>query len=313
MTTLRTIKIEELDYIELKDAEVATADDEYMLEEFQGTGEILENSIGSNHLTMGMMEYLNLAYNNHKGVYITPEQIWLIVLSEIATIVSNAPEQYEDVFTSSKGEKQDILVRGSGHTLPMDEIKKALIEIIPSEISTFFPQLETFDENYATASSIAFADVVSPYYSYSMYMCGIPEVRVVGTNSDWNNIVTCVDTISQLLNTSDITNYLDKVIAVINVFIFNVNPSFWKKMFYVERCGSGGQVEVLGWFRDMYNEVPSIKYTHNYPTGISSIQYKNITTNEKFEMYSGLMSCSLEDDGFLRPNIDKIVVKLVED
>lgn len=260
--------------------------------------------------TQGMMEYLNLAYNNHKGVVISPEIMWLLILNEIAQIVSERPEVFQEYFTySTDNQKVEISVLSDDDTmLPVDKIVEKLKELCPIDVDVFFPEMNALVDNYQIASHSAFADAVSPYYNYSMFMCGIPKIHFVGSDDDWKNIQSSLFSIGAKIKDSIMEAYLGEVYSQIQKFI-DRDVEVLSDMFGVERCGSGGQVEVIGWFQNFYYKTPDIKYTYNYSTSISTVEYKNLSTNKDFVMFTGVMSSSIGPEDFLVPYIDVLVAE----
>jgi len=288
-----------------------------------GKGKIVHESNQGSIPVLGHMQYFEMAYNAHKGIYLTHENVWLTVLGEIATIVSENPEDYRKFFTDSD-DKEEILVESGGSiVLAIDRITNKLKNKINVDHSLFFPEMNTFDTLYDFAAMSSFGDIVSPYYTYSMYMCGFPKIRVVGTSSDWKNIHDTIIKLSsnEVFGGTEVGQYLNKARSTVLQIIRGLESSsltpvertdLWNNIFAVERCGSGGQVEVTGWFKDIYHKSPSPRYTHNYPTSISKVDYTIKNIEGKFEMFTGLLSCELEvrDSGgvkFLRPRIERIV------
>lgn len=273
-----------------------------------GDDELIHSSSSDlSFFTKGFMEYLDLAYNKHKGAVISPEIIWLVILNEIATIVAERPETFRHLFTNSD-EKEEILVESDSKVLPIYKIIEQLKLLCPSDIEMYFPDLEIQIAGYNFASHAAFADIVSPFYSYSMFMCGIPKVAFLGNDEDWYNILASLYKIECAMNDNMVSTYFARVRIVIQHFL-NKDVEVLKKMFFVEMCGSGGQVEVFGWIRDLYYLVPPLKYTFNYATSISKVDYKCLTEQKDYSLYTGLMSATLDEDDFLIPNIDLILVE----
>lgn len=265
----------------------------------------------------GFMRYLEVGYNNHKGVFITPEQIWLLVLSQISSIVNERPEDFRDLFTESEG-KQEIMVEDEGDELISTQlIVDELNARVQFNSDILFPEIEEFDLNYEFCANASFAEMSSHYYNYSMYCCGFRFVTVLGVKQDWLNILTAILDISHEFMDEYLSKYLNQVYATISMYFAspdNVDAEDFTKMFYVERCGSGGQVEVHGWFRELYHFQPSIKYPENYSTGISKVKYKRLITGQSFELYTGLLGFvyNPEDDSIM-PACQYILAEELQD
>lgn len=247
--------------------------------------------------------YLQKCWGEHLGIVITPEIIWYTLLCEIAALVKENPEQYRQLFTNST-DKKEILVEGGDIILPLGKIVAELRKLVPTDIATFLPQTSTLTPHSLFAQYAAFCDICSPYYDYSMFMCGIPKIDIRGTKEDYQLITYHWDNVSELIGKSEWT---EKVKLTLNRIVEELeNPEFWKDIFALERCGSGGQVEVIGWFSDLYRIEPSIRFVGNYTTGISIVNYKNISTNKNYSLNSGLFYSKMEGD-FLVPEFGFVV------
>ena len=173
---------------------------------------------------------------------------------------------------------------------------------IPSDIIIHcFPSYSTDTEKAIIANYTAFLDMVSPYYNYSMYMCGIPKVKILGTKEDWMTFIIKCSRIAEIIPEFKI--YLTKVGQTVNNII--ENSCDYSKMFSLDRCGSGHQVEVSGWIRDFYIEQPSVRYPENFVSCIAKIDYHNYNDNKDYRLYAGVFT-SVVEDGYLVPEFDNI-------
>ena len=82
------------------------------------------------------------------------------------------------------------------------------------------------------------------------------------------------------------------------------------KFFVDEPCGSGSQSEISGWIVDFYMD-NSKRYLNNFPTLISSFEYKNYNESPAgdYTMYTGLFSSIETDDNYLIPDYGYLVCK----
>lgn len=252
------------------------------------------------------LEYIEYAWANHLGIVIDPKYFWHMILSEVALIVKANPKQYQSLFTSSD-DIIDISVPTSDPTiLPIDLIIEQLVKLVPIDTDIFLPSFSTETPDYSLAIQTTFADVVSPYYNYSMFMCGIPSYTINGSQKDWETLSNNFDILCNKLN---ISNKFERLSAILKEFIdepFRDDIETWKSIFRLEQCGSGSQVEVFGWITSFYTKLPSPRYSYNFSSHISSVNYTNITTNKKYVMYNGLFE-SIIDNGILYPKYTYII------
>ena len=157
---------------------------------------------------------------------------------------------------------------------------------------------------------IGFCDMCSPYYAYGMLCCGIPAVNVLGTADDYKLMKHKWDDLAKLF--PDLSAYFSQVSATLQSIVSNLSaPDFWTKMFNLERCGSGGEVEVEGWITTLFKDVPSIRYVGNYTTGVSVMEYTNFSTGKKYKMQDGLFFSRMEGV-FLVPKFGFTIHEILE-
>lgn len=68
---------------------------------------------------------------------------------------------------------------------------------MPLDKSMFLPQFSTSDKEAKLAHYSCFLQTVSPYFRFKID-CGIPRVRVDGTQEDYLKIVKCLEKISEV-------------------------------------------------------------------------------------------------------------------
>jgi len=243
------------------------------------------------------LDYLSLCWKNHYGIVISPTILWNMVLNNLAFEVNKNPETFRKYFTESD-EKQEIIVEQGGHLIDVSLLITGLEGRIPSNLlGDCFPIFSTDTENSDIADYTAFLDMVSPYYNYGMLLCGIPKIKVFGSNEDWELFINESQKIYSLI--PEFNNYL----IAVNYRIFEIldDEADYSTFFTLERCGSGSQVEVNGWITDFFIEQPHVNYPENFIPCISKIDYKNYNEGGKeYRLYAGLFNSEVED-GYLVP------------
>jgi hypothetical protein len=267
---------------------------------------IVVNNIPSGIRHKNYLEYLQLCYDNHYAFVLKPEHIWQIILCEVATHIKANAERFRSLFTTSE-EKKNLKV----HTidpliLPLHSIIDELHANIPSDISVFFPDFSTISEGGKLACAAAFCDGMSPYYNYTMFMCGLPKVRVEGDVTEWQKINDSLVKIAEMLHLEDYAYKVSNVINNICHTITHQTNEHFKTFFSLVRCGSGGQTEVNGWFTDLYIKRPTVGYVGNYSSCISKIEYKNLSTGKDYFMKVGLLRSKFEGE-YLVPDFTFVV------
>jgi hypothetical protein len=251
------------------------------------------------------LDYLSKCYATHYGIIVKPDIIWYTILCEIEAIVKSQPENYRHIFTDSN-EKKDILVFTQDPVMmPIDSLIEEVFKLIPTGLKKedILLNFSTTTKAETFAFSTSFLDAVSPYYNYMMYLCGFNKIKVLGTIEDYQMISDTLILLSVLFG-SEMLEYLAKCKTVIKKIIDGFDDqNFWNDIFTVEQCGSGHQEEADGWFCELFNKKPSVRYVENFPTHISLVEYKNITTGKEFIMNSGILSSNMDGD-YLIPNFE---------
>lgn len=273
--------------------------------------EIARDCIEGEFRHINYIEYLQMAWGNHYGIVMSPDIFWYVFLNESASHIKDNSEHYRSLFTTAAEGKVDIIIPTmDSQLINLDVIAEELRKLVPTDIDLFVPSFTTSTKSSSLAFKAAFADAMSPYYNYMMFMCGIPKVQICGNSEDWNKVCDGIEKIKAILNKNEeITSYFDRVHGIAKSITGNMetaDASFWKGMFSLERCGSGGQVDVKGWIVDLFIKKPRPAYVNNFPTCVAKVEYKLLDTNQEFELSHGLFSSKIED-GFLVPDFGFII------
>lgn len=270
--------------------------------------EYILNKIPSGNLQhLNYLYYLEICWKRHYNAVIKPDYIWQIILCEFANHIKNNSEKYRKLFTDSN-EKKDIVVNTIDPViLPIDSVVKKLIDLIPfKNVKSFIPKFSTTNDLSILAFSAAFCDAMSPYYNYGMFLCGIPKIKIEGTKSDWELLQSNFDIIVKELKLNKYKNKVNKILNnIINSYEDN-DIDFFKNIIKMERCGSGSQHTVNGWIKDLYIDNVDFGLTKNYPSCVSNVEYKNLTTNKEYIMNVGLFSSQLIN-GYLTPEFSYVI------
>lgn len=243
------------------------------------------------------LDYLTACWKDHLGIVITPDILWYTLLCEVASLVKSDPEKYRHLFSCSE-EKQEVTVITAAVVMPLDLLIDALKELVPADIGKFFPEFSTSTPRSQHAFRTTFCDAISPYYQYSTMMCGFPFIDIRGTEDDYNLLNQKWKEITELLGSED--PWFQTVQQTIeNCIHRRTDAEWWKAMISVERCGSGSDIKVFGWFPDLFRMKPEEPYPKNFPTCVSRMEYKNLSTNRFYVMQEGLFSSTMDGDALV--------------
>jgi len=268
-------------------------------------------NISGNILHSNYLEYLELCWANHLGVIISPDFIWNIIIYEIGGYIKNNKDTYRELFSNSSEKVEIVIPATDPLVLDINQIVSVLKDLCPTDIELFLPNFSTSNIRTVFANNATFCDTMSVYYNYSMFMCGIPKVKILGSEQDWLKMKNNLSNISSLLNTKKVTNYLDNIQYILDSIISSeTENSFWTDIFYLKKCGSGHQTEVCGWITKLFMKEPDLRYVSNYSTLVSKVPYKILPININMELYSGLFSSELVEE-YLVPSFGYIVNEVV--
>ncbi len=261
------------------------------------------------------LEYVELCYAKHYGVIVSPNTIWYTILGELAIHVKENIEHYRHLFTTSNEKVEISIPCADPEQIDLKLLLDTCIEHIPIDSRILMPRFSTETFNSRFAHSLAFLDTVSPYYNYSMYLCGIPKIQLTGKTSDWIIMEQHIKTLSTWFDKEEAQTYLNDLIDLIGLIRMDMDKEtqtdFWSQMFYLRKCGSGHTNTVEGWITTLYMKEPEVKYTVNYSTHISQIKYKNLDTGRNFKMSGGLFNSQLIKD-YLKPDFGFVLHEIKE-
>lgn len=259
-----------------------------------------------------MLEYFEACWKDHLGVTITPDMFWYTLLCELSVIVKADAENYRHLFSTSEEKQKLIVISGDPVRMPVNDMIELLKDRVPSDVGLFIPEFTTSTPRSKHAMNVAFCDMCSPYYSYGMLCCGIPAVDVRGTPDDYALMKSKWEELSGLFKDASLAAWIQRVSDTLQSILDNFSSSeFWLKMFHLERCGSGSDVELEGWIANFFKEVPRVRYIENYTSGVSVMDYENVQTKKNYRMQEGLFFSRMEGD-FLVPQFGFTIHEVIK-
>jgi hypothetical protein len=266
----------------------------------------------------GWLGLLAEAYSRHEKVRIAPHDLWFIVMTELAREVMRAPETYRTLFTSST-EKQLITVpTGDITTISVERLVEELESKVLVPVQLFIPGLSTASSDVYAALCATFCDMVQSYYNYGTFCCGIPEIEVTGTPEDWAMLAANCGTIKDLFHRVDapanVTDYMARVGRLFTHITGDVatgepDMEFWKGIFTAKNVGSGGQLQITGWVKDLYLEKRLDSKIENFTHSVGVVPYFNLETQRKFTAIYGAFGVLRSPEGFIYSSYDHVIVE----
>jgi len=246
------------------------------------------------------MEYLEKCWGAHLGIVVTPDILWFTVLSELVGVVKDGVETYRHLFTDSHEKKDIVVVTQEPEVMPLNQLVGALRQHVPTESTLFMPEFSTTTSAARHAMYASFCDLCSPYYNYSMLACAFPAISIQGSEDDWQRLSAQWSKLKPLFKAAG--HWVDRVGEILAGCHNNrEDAQWWQNMFKLERCGSGSQTEVSGWFSELFRVPPQgPAYVSNFPTNVAKVEYKQLNTAREFVMQDGLF-CSRREGDFMFP------------
>lgn len=301
-------------------------------QDIAGSAKVDVNTLVRGHLPgtlyhANYLTYLEVCWANHYTPVVSPDILWFGLLNEVASIIRDNPEAVRELFTTSPEKQRIIVPTGDSEVVPLDLIIDQLKGLVPGGIEGYLPTFSTTTLNSRFAHYAAFCDAVSPYYSYGMYMCGFPAIKILGTIDDYVKLAEAWRQLPKLLVAQG-TAFFARVQKVLEELVVALHGArgetdigreaareWFGTIFAAENCGSGHQTEVNGWITKLQRKQPKgPRYASNFAPQIAKVQYDELTTKRKFVMLYGLFSSELVD-GVATPSFSPLVFepKMTED
>ena len=167
-------------------------------------------SSGTSH-DMCLTAVFARAYDRHHHLYITPDSVWLTIMTQFATYLEKYAEVLRNKFVDHEGQ-QTLTVYGYGtlRTANYPALIKEMVEQIGAHIKDqsvakwAVPNFTTTTDTDRTVGSLVLMSAMKAYFSYKMcLMCGLPAVtfwvhRMIGERLglelvDWWSLILVMD------------------------------------------------------------------------------------------------------------------------
>lgn len=205
-----------------------------------------------------LVQAVHRAFSEHRPLLLTPDIIWITIAQGFAQHVNNQAENLRDRFVQHQGKKELHVVVTE---IPRDasewakNIQEWVLQIRDHEGADLYRALEcNFSTSTAitrTVSQVVMMDAFKQYFDYVSYcICGIPEITLLGSVEDWQEISHRVEIIAEY----DLKWWSDRMKPICREFIETASgkPSvdFWRCI-YKPQPVYGGEL-ITGWLADLF-------------------------------------------------------------
>lgn len=265
--------------------------------------------------------YVQNSYSNHYKMVISPDILWYTIMCEIAHEVVSNSKQYSSIFTDDPNNKKQIIVYGNeDDVLNMDAVYDQLKVLVPVDTDIFVPKFSTSTEKSRLAILGSFLETCSPYYSYGMLACGIPSIRIEGTQNDWTLFSVKLLKLANIFKTHNkvymwlMSDVLTVVSNICDIMTNGDDNKEWlSKIFAQEPCGSGSQYHIDGWITNLYLYKPDYpREAYKFNKHISKVPYTHLGSGSEYKLCFGLTHSNFDNAGFLVPDFSMVQFKQLE-
>ena len=259
------------------------------------------------------------AYTDHRPFVLSPDMIWLLISQGFARHVNANAEELRQYFVKFSG-KLTLVVESEEYlfTSPdkWEEIFPQFTEQISKHVGKDLVNVLTSDFSTTTpvekiASQITIMEAMESYFEYAVMTvgCGIPEITLLGTTKDWQNVLEKTKKLSRY----ELKWWTDELVPLLEQFVEaskgEVDKKFWQNMFKYHSQKKYGAPNIIdGWFVKFFpydedgkrNDLKKLVGGDHLPDEIVNVDVKYIITDGIFseeimmELWSGFIG--LEQD-----------------
>jgi hypothetical protein len=213
--------------------------------------------------TSPLFHAVSYAFNSHCPLVLTPDSVWLTILTGLTHHIDSDPEKMRHHFVAHEGKKElEVKIAGGGirdasswlwetgikgfSRLLQENLNPKRHALIVSSFSTTTP-------TDRLASEVALMGAMKHWFAYKMTLaCGISRVTIEGTPADWSNIIDRVNALSEF----DLSWWTASLLPVLGQIKSacegRPDIDFWTRAYLKHVIGSGGDYNVSGWINVFY-------------------------------------------------------------
>ncbi|KAH9129566.1 hypothetical protein AeMF1_000382 [Aphanomyces euteiches] len=206
--------------------------------------------------TSGFIRGAIQAYNHHHNLEIRPDDVWLAIMVQFGLYVNGNAEKLRSALAKHEGQKELAVVDNA--TLQSADYGKLATRMVyameehlvdPALSEWILPSFSTTTDNDKIVGSVVMMATMKKYFSFRFKnACGLPNVTLLGTVEDWEDIRARVDKLADF--GEDLIEWTCMLSGILDEFVLSakgtVNVEFWKRICHHVGEGSG-TTYVCGW------------------------------------------------------------------
>ncbi|KDO21822.1 hypothetical protein SPRG_12639 [Saprolegnia parasitica CBS 223.65] len=196
------------------------------------------------------------AYNEHLDLVLRPDDIWLAILIQFGMYVDGHAEELRSSLVKHDGQKE-LVVYASGtlYSVDIGALSKQMVDkmdehlVDPSLKHWVLPSFSTTTDHDVIVASVVLMATMKTYFSYKFCLrCGIPQVTLLGTVGDWEDIRRRLDELAAY--GERMTQWAAMLAPILDQFVAaakgHANVAFWDRICSHQGGGSGPSY-LSGW------------------------------------------------------------------
>lgn len=225
-----------------------------------------DHTTTTKYVPNGFVQAVCTAYNEHRHLHITPDDVWIAILVQFAFYTQANAAQLRSKLVSIEEEEKKKLTVISGSTfegadwtkLSAEMTQKMAAHLKDDSIRDWVcARFSTTTDAHRAVYSFVLMGAMSQYFKYEfVFRCGIPKVTLHGCLQDWENLLPRIDRLAEF-DTGDgiMTHWADLLRPVVQKFAQSFMNSkkdtqkirdFWRHVCDYKPNGSGSDF-MSGW------------------------------------------------------------------
>ncbi|OQS03960.1 hypothetical protein THRCLA_03761 [Thraustotheca clavata] len=314
--------------------------------EFQqeGCGTIVQSSPSKGKFgrtDSGFVKGIIEAYNHHHNLVLRPDDVWLAIMIQFGLYVNGNAENLRHIFVNHEGQRElKVIRKGSLFTVDFGSMAVKMVNLMNANLvdSTLgqwiLPSFTTTTHHDTIVGSVVMMASMKKYFKYVFELeCGIPEVTLLGTVEDWENIRQRIE---KLQDYGEVMHeWVEMLESILDEFILAAknkpNVEFWRRVCHDISNGSG-PTYISGWVSafcvfnedgkwqgskkcvdmggyDFNSDYPIID-TNDIPPGYLTVDVLVIDNGVKHKsmMFAGHLAYEVRDETTIVPHLSWSIV-----
>jgi len=220
-----------------------------------------QDNVSGEFFGCGFVRTLVNAYNEHLGLVLDPNQVWVVIVQQFSLYLSKNSEELRDKIIDFKGKNQlEIFSGGTLFTTDFGDLANRMVnEQITKNIKTqdlvdwLLPSFSTTKERHRISGSISIMCALREYFDYKFTLkCGLPSVTLLGNLQDWQKLRKKADKLLEfkIKKDSNIEKWHKMLTSILDQFVLTKqgkgDPKWWNRIVSHHGGGSGPSF-ISGW------------------------------------------------------------------